>query len=118
MQNFLKGFVYACNGLMSFFRYERNGKVQLCVAIIVVAFSWWLRLSKVEWLVVLGCIAVVLSLEMMNSAIEKLCNLVQPTYHPVIKTIKDISAGAVLWASIISTIAGLIIFLPKIFAGL
>lgn len=118
MQNFLKGFVYACNGLMSFFRYERNGKVQLCVAIIVVAFGWWFRLPKVEWLVVLVCIAVVLSLEMMNSAIEKLCNLVQPAYHPVIKTIKDISAGAVLWVSIISAIAGLIIFLPKIFAGL
>ena len=115
MLNFLKGFIYAFNGLIAFFKHERNGKVQLAVAIVVVICGWWFRLSKTEWITILACIAAVLSLEMINSAIEKLCNLVQPTYHPVIKTIKDISAGAVLWVSIISAIIGGIIFLPKIF---
>ena len=114
MLNFLKGFVYAFNGLIEFFKTERNGRVQLVVAVIVVACAWWFHLSKAEWITILACIAAVLSLEMINSAIEKLCNLVQPTYHPVIKTIKDISAGAVLWVSIISAIIGGIIFLPKI----
>jgi diacylglycerol kinase len=51
---------------------------------------------------------------MINSAIEKLCNLVHPTYHPAVKVIKDISAGAVLWISVMSSIIGIIIFLPKI----
>ena len=114
MLNFLKGFVYAFNGLIAFFTSERNGRIQLVVALFIVAIGWWFHLSKTEWITILACIAAVLSLEMINSAIEKLCNLVQPTYHPVIKTIKDISAGAVLWVSVISAIIGGIIFLPKI----
>ena len=114
MLNFLKGFVYAFNGLIAFFTSERNGRIQLIVAIVVVICGWWFHLSKTEWITILACIAAVLSLEMINSAIEKLCNLVHPTYHPVIKTTKDISAGAVLWVSIISAIIGGIIFLPKI----
>jgi diacylglycerol kinase len=53
---------------------------------------------------------------MINSALEKLCDTVQPTYHPVIKIVKDVSAGAVLFASIISVAIAAIIFLPKIFS--
>jgi diacylglycerol kinase len=53
---------------------------------------------------------------MINSALEHLCNLVQRDYHPLVKKIKDVSAGAVLVASIISVVIGLIIFIPKIFA--
>ncbi|WP_147204673.1 diacylglycerol kinase family protein [Segetibacter aerophilus] len=116
MLNFLKGFLYAFNGLVIFFRHERNGRIQMVIAIVVVIVSWWLNISAPEWMVVLGCIGTVLSLEMINSAIEKICNLVHPTYHPAIKTIKDMSASAVLFVSIISTIIGAIIFLPKIHA--
>jgi diacylglycerol kinase len=112
--NFLKAFVYAFNGLVVFFRHERNGKIQLFVSIITVAMGWWLKISLTEWITILGCIGAVLSLEMINSAIEKLCNLVHPKFHPAVKTIKDMCAGAVLWLSIASTIIGCIIFLPKI----
>ena len=114
MRNFLKGFVYAFNGLAVFFRHERNGRIQLVIAILVVLLGLLFPLSAGEWIVLLACIASVLSLEMINSAIEKLCNLVHPTYHPAVKVIKDISAGAVLWVSVISGIIGIIIFLPKI----
>lgn len=114
MINFLKAFVYAFNGLVVFFRHERNGKVQSFVAAVTLLISWWVKVSPMELIVILGCIAGVLSLEMLNSAIEKLCNLVHPTYHPAIKSVKDISAAAVLWVSIFSTIIGIIILLPKI----
>lgn len=73
----------------------------------------WLHVSVYEWIVLLGCIATVLAFEMINSAIEKLCNLVHPAYHPAVKVIKDISAGAVLWVSVFSGVIGVIIFLPK-----
>ena len=116
MLNFLKGFVYAINGLVTFFRYERNGRIQFGIAIVVVTLGWWFHISKYEWMALLTCIAAVLSLEMLNSALEKICNLVNPEYHPTIKSIKDISAGAVLWFAVISAIIGLIIFLPKISA--
>lgn len=115
MLNFLKGFVYAFNGLVIFFRHERNGRIQMAVAILVVLLSWWLKIAAPEWIVVLGCIGAVLSLEMINSSIEKICNLVHPKYHPAVKTIKDMSAGAVLFVSIVSAIIGAIIFLPKIY---
>lgn len=118
MLNFLKAFVYAFNGLVVFFRHERNGKIQLFVAVIVVSLSWKFKISAHEWIVVLGCIASVLSFEMINSSIEKLCNLAHPTTHPAVKIIKDMSAGAVLFVSAISAIIGAIIFLPKILPGL
>ena len=114
MLNFLKGFVYAFNGLVVFFRHERNGRIQLVIACIALLLSWWLNISGAEWIVILACITTVLSFEMINSSIEKLCNLVHPTHHPAVKTIKDISAGAVLFASISSAIIGGIIFVPKL----
>ena len=114
MVNFLKGFLYAFNGLVVFFRHERNGRIQLVVALIVLLFGWLLKVSSAEWIVLFICIATVLSFEMINSSIEKICNLVHPTYHPAVKTIKDISAGAVLWVTIFSAIIGAIIFLPKV----
>ena len=114
MKGFLKGFVYAFNGLVIFFRHERNGRIQLLMAIVVVLLGWGVRLSAGEWIVVLGCIATVLSFEMINSSIEKICNLVHPTHHPAVKTIKDLAAAAVLFVAFISAIIGAIIFLPKI----
>lgn len=115
MVNFLKGFLYAFNGLAVFFRNERNGKIQLVIAVVIIMFAGLLHVSAIEWIVLLSCIAIVLSFEMINSAIEKLCNLIHPNYHPSVKVIKDISAGAVLWVSVFSGIIGFIIFLPKLF---
>lgn len=114
MLNFLKSFVYAFNGFIIFFRHERNGKIQLLAAVVAALLGWRLSISAAEWMVVLVCIAIVISFEMINSSIEKLCNLVHPKYHPAVKTIKDMCAGAVLFAAFISAIIGAIIFLPKI----
>ena len=80
----------------------------------VTALSIVLHLHHDEWIIVLICIAMVIGFEMLNTAIETLCNMVQEEYHPLIKIIKDVAAAAVLWVSIISVIIGLIIFLPKL----
>lgn len=114
MTRFLKAFGYALTGLVVFFRHERNGQIQVTMAFIVVVLGIVLHVSKLDWMLLAGCIALVLSLEMINSAIEKLCNLVHPTYHPAVKIVKDMTAGAVLWASAFSAIIGAVIFLPKI----
>jgi len=113
-QTILKAFINAFNGMKYFFLHERNGKIQLCVAAAVVALAVGLGVSTTDWIALLVCIAMVLSLEMLNSALEKLSNLVQEDYHPVIKTVKDVAASAVLFASLIAAIIGCIIFLPKI----
>lgn len=114
-QPLYKAFGNAFNGLSLFFRKERNGKIQAAVTAIILITGFIFHLSFMEWILILICICLVLALEMVNSAVEHLCNLVHPEYHPSIKIIKDIAAGAVLFASIISVAIGLIIFLPKLY---
>lgn len=110
-----KTFTNAFNGIKYFFKTERNGKIQAVVSIIIVVAGLYFHLSAFEWIITFLCIGMVLALEMLNSGLEYLCNLVHGEYHPIIKIIKDVAAGAVLFASIISSIIALIIFLPKIF---
>ena len=111
---FIQSLQFAITGITTFFRHETNGQIQLGAAVIVIMLGWIFQIDTMEWLVVVLCITVVLILEMLNTVIEKLCDVVHPGYHPQIKTIKDIAAGAVLWATIGSVIAGAIVFLPKI----
>ena len=113
-QNFLSALKNALEGLAMFFRKEKNGQIQISIAVVVVIASAYFNINSAEWIAILGCIALVLSLEMLNSAIEKLADMVEPNYHLTIKAIKDISAGAVLWSTILSVIIGAIVFIPKI----
>lgn len=108
---------FAIRGIAAFFANERNGRIQLGMAAAAVIFGCTLRISSMEWLVVTFFIIMVLTLEMINTAIEKLCNVMHPEYHPEIKIIKDIAAGAVLLGSIGSVIAGVVIFIPKFLNG-
>ena len=110
-----KTFVNAFNGLAFFFKKERNGQIQAGVSAVALIAGLYFHISNTEWIAVLLCIGAVLSLEIMNSSLEHLCNLVHSAYHPSIKIIKDIAAGAVLFTSVVSVIIGLLIFLPKIF---
>lgn len=110
----IRSFHYAISGVFRFFRYERNGQIQLCAAIVSIILGIWLSINAGEWTAVLLCIGAVFSLEMINTAIEKMCDFIQPERHPAIKAIKDIAAGAVLMSAVASLIIGAIIFLPKI----
>ena len=113
MIQFISSFGYAITGLITFFRYERSGKIQLLAAVMAVVMGTVLQVSLHEWIWIAACIATVLSFEMMNTVVEKLCNMVQPDFHPSVKVIKDISAAAVLLVAVASAIIGFIIFLPK-----
>lgn len=110
----LKAFQNAFAGLYYFFRNERNGRIQFIIGLFTIVASIILHLSQQEWIAILLCIGAVLSAEMINSSIEKLCNYIQPAYDLQIKIIKDVAAGAVLFISLISAITGSIIFLPKL----
>lgn len=109
-----KAFGFAFYGLFLFFKMERNGKIQLALALLVIACGIALQITSHEWIYILLCIAAVLSLEMLNSVLEKLCDVICADFNPSIKIIKDVSAGAVLLTSIISAVIAAIIFLPKI----
>lgn len=112
-QPFYKAISNAFCGIRYFFLHERNGKLQLIISVFAIALAVGLRLSKAELLITIVCCVVVISLEMVNTTIENLCNLVQEEYHPAIKIIKDVAAGAVLLASIASIVIAAIIYLQK-----
>jgi diacylglycerol kinase (ATP) len=80
------------------------------MAFVVLSLAFYFRVSKYDWGILLLCIGLVLSLELFNSAVEKLCDLVMPEKHPKIKYIKDVMAAAVLMACLFTAIIGLIIF--------
>ncbi len=110
----LKSFYYAFNGIKICFASEINFKIHLAAAITAVALGFVLNISLFEWVAIIFCIALVASIEMINTAIEKLCNVVYEGINPKIKMVKDIAAGAVLLTAIGSLIIGCIIFVPKI----
>jgi diacylglycerol kinase len=112
MKKFFKSIVFASQGVKQFFIHERNSKLQIVMGVTAILLGIVVSLSSFQWLLVLLCIGFVISLEMINSAIERYCDLVTTDFHPSIKIIKDVAAGAVLVASIMSLVIGLIIFIP------
>jgi undecaprenol kinase len=107
-------FIHAAAGIGHTFRKEANFRIHVLVMALVMALAVVLQISATEWLFVTGCCMLVLTMELINTAIENLCDLVSGEYHPLIKTIKDVAAGAVLVSAVGSIITGGIIFLPKI----
>lgn len=90
----------------------RNFKIQLTAACIVIICGLAIGITATEWLVVLIFTGLVLSAEIMNSAIEQLVDLVSPEFHPAAGKVKDLAAGAVLVLAFFSAVAGLVIFIP------
>ncbi len=105
----LRSFRFAGQGILDLFRFENNAKVHLLVAGLVVVAGFLLRISRVEWAIILTQIGLVWAAEAFNTAIEKLCDFVSPGRHPQIKAIKDLSSGAVLILAIIAVVTGVII---------
>ena len=109
-QNFSKSLKIAVFGLKSAFKEEKNFRAQFTIAVIVVFFIFFLKLNSVESSIIVLTILVVLSLELINSQIEKFLDIIQPDHHPRVKIIKDFTAGAVLLSVIGSVVIGLLIF--------
>ena len=80
------------------------------------ASRFFLHISTTEWLLVIAAVAAVVAAELINTAIEVLCNHVTPQHHPAIKQVKDIAAAAVLVVSAGAAFTGAIIFIPKLFS--
>lgn len=110
----LKSFSFALKGLGSAVKSERNFRIQLTCALLVVAFGFLFSLSRSEWLVIVLCIGLVLFAELVNTSIEKLLDIVHPGLHPKVGEIKDLSAAAVLVLATTSLLIALIIFIPKV----
>jgi diacylglycerol kinase len=116
MKKRLASFRYAFNGMYDLFRSQPNARIHLLAAALAVASGIYFQISRQEWLAVVVCIALVISLEAMNTALEYLTDLISPGHHPLAGKAKDAAAAAVLVAALGAVAVAAIIFLPKLAA--
>lgn len=112
----INSFKYAICGVITAFKEEQNMKIHTIAVIIVVILGITLKISKIEWIICLIIFGMVISAELLNTAIETVVDIVMPEINEKAKIAKDVSAGAVFIQAIISAIIGIIIFVPKIVA--
>ncbi len=114
-KNRLKGIGYASKGAWLLIKSEASIKVQIVIAIIVTIAGFYFNISANEWILQTLTIALVLSTEGINTAIEEIADFIHPDHHPKVGLIKDIAAGAVFFTAIAALIIAGIIYTPKIF---
>ncbi|MFV0392126.1 MAG: diacylglycerol kinase family protein [Paludibacteraceae bacterium] len=114
MKRLFKSFGYAWQGIRSVFTTESNMKIHAGVACLAVCLGFLFKISPLEWIAIVICIGLVFSAEMFNTAFETLTDKVSPKQDETAGRVKDIAAGGVLLAAIISVVVGLIVFLPKL----
>jgi len=108
----LKSLVYAAKGAYKLITTEHSIMIQFSIAILITIAGFYFKISKVEWLIQILAIGLVLSVEALNTAIEKIADFIHPDYNKSIGFIKDIAAGAVFFAALAALIIGAIIYIP------
>lgn len=108
-------FKYAFAGLMDAVKEEPKLRLHFLAAVIALLLSYFLQISKLDWVIIILLIGFVISLELTNTAIEAVVDHFTDKQHPGAKLAKDISAAAVLVAAITSVIVGALIFIPYLF---
>jgi len=109
----LKSVTFAAKGAIKLISTEHSIMVQFSLAILMTIAGFYFNITKTEWLFQILSIGLVMSIEGLNTAVEKVADFIHPDYHKKIGFIKDIAAGAVLFAAITAIIIGLIIYTPK-----
>lgn len=114
IKRFFNSFVCAFSGIISALKTEQNLIFDFIIAILTVILGFVLKISTTEFILVILAIGLVISMELINTAIEYVVDMAMPEIHPLAKLGKDISSGAVLISAIMALVVGLIIYLPKI----
>jgi diacylglycerol kinase (ATP) len=109
----VKSMKYALIGAVKLITTEHSIMVQFSLGIIMTIAGFYFNITPTEWLFQTLAIGFVLSVEGLNTAIEKIADFVHPDYHQKIGFIKDIAAGAVFFAAMTAILIGLIIYIPK-----
>jgi len=113
VRKLIKSFSNALHGIAFLFKSQFNARIELTIAGIVIITGVLLSISTAEWIIILLCIAMVLSMEGINTAIEIFADKLHPEFDKEIGKAKDVAAGAVLIAAIIAAIIGFFIFAPR-----
>ncbi|WP_462412257.1 diacylglycerol kinase family protein [Neobacillus sp. Marseille-QA0830] len=114
-RSFFHSFSYAATGIITGVKQERNMRFHLCSGIAAILLGFFLSITRTEWIIILFAIGGMFALELMNSAIERVVDMVTTEYHPLAQQAKDLAAGAVFVYALLSLLTGLIIFFPYIY---
>lgn len=106
--------MHALQGIVLLIRTQHNARVHAFATICVLGAGIFLGVSPWEWCALILVITLVWVTEGMNTAIEYLCDLVSPEFHPLVKNAKDVAAGAVLVSAVGAIGIGLVVFLPRL----
>lgn len=108
------GIKSAVEGIVKAVRSERNLRVQIVMAVLVLVSGWVFGISRTEWLIIVLHIGLVLSFECLNTFVEYLCDLVHPDFSHRVKYVKYVAAGAVLIVAVSAFVSGILIFYPYV----
>ena len=108
----LKSVTYAYKGAFKLITTEHSIMVQLSIGILMTIAGFYFGISKSDWIFQTMAIGLVMSVEGLNTAVEKIADFIHPNYHERIGFIKDIAAGAVFIAALTAIVIGLIIYVP------
>ena len=108
----------ALEGLWYVLHAERNARIHLIMAALVVLVSAWLQLSSIEWVLMIAAIALVFAGEMLNTVVELTIDLITPERNSLAKRAKDVAAGAILVAAVAAAVMGLLILGPRLWLKL
>lgn len=112
----IRSFRFAAAGIADLFRTQPNAQIHLAAAGLAITAGFYFSVSRMEWVAISICIALVISLEATNTAVEYLTDLVSPDFHPLAGKAKDAAAAAVLIAALGAVVVGCIVFFPRIWA--
>ena len=116
--NIFESFRFAFAGLWYALRTQRNARLHIVIASVAIALGLWVRFTAIEWAILALTIGSVLVSELINTVAETLVDMISPNYHPLAKVVKDVTAGAVLLAAIVSTVVGLMLLAPPVWEQL
>jgi len=109
-------FACAFRGIAALLKSEVHARIHLVATVVVIALGWWFEISRGEWIAVVLTTGLVWVAEALNTAIEYVADLAHPDEHPEVKKLKDLAAAAVLFASIVALVVGLLVFWPRLCA--
>lgn len=112
---FKKSITHAMDGIRFTYRNEQNFRIHVCWAFITIVFAFFLQCSPLEWIALGIIISSIFVGELMNTASEKLIDLIKPRLSEHVKVVKDCTAGAILILSFNAVVCGVIIFVPKLY---
>lgn len=107
-------FKFAFDGLWSLLKNEHNSRIHFSAAVVAIAMGLILKINPFEWSLLVILIGMVFIIELLNTSLETLADLIDPEWNEMIRLAKDYAAAAVLISAIISVVVGGLIFIPKI----